>query len=312
MSYYETSVAAGYKIVEDANLQDMASILGCELSSAKVELKKSLALATLTKPAILMTRQRVIMSLRSTAAKEERWNARFKRLAEIEKDAIPFFDNESTDKDSLENDAIAQLSFQDDIFKPLNHIPWMVMIVTLFKVWAVPAMTLMTPILAWILPYLLLKFVYALPISTDQYSTILQHLWAGNLTVPPMGFTDKGVPALPSIWTPKSIAQFLFFGFTFVQSIYQPIKTAMHLYTTDGIIQHMGTLSIQLRTHLRAIVARCPGVASSTLSTAINTLEELQDPEEYSQDLEADSLEELQDPEEDFQLEDAIATTLTN
>ena len=43
-----------------------------------------------------------------------------------------------------------------------------------------------------------------------------------------------------------------------------------------------------------------------------NSLEELQDPEEYSQDLEADSLEELQDPEEDFQLEDAIATTLTN
>ena len=43
-----------------------------------------------------------------------------------------------------------------------------------------------------------------------------------------------------------------------------------------------------------------------------NSLEELQDPEEYSQDPEADSLEELQDPEEDFQLEDAIATTLTN
>ena len=52
-----------------------------------------------------------------------------------------------------------------------------------------------------------------------------------------------------------------------------------------------------------------PPVPQMTAVEAIfleeDSLEELQEPEEYSQDLEADSLEELQDPEEDYQLEEA-------
>ena len=52
-----------------------------------------------------------------------------------------------------------------------------------------------------------------------------------------------------------------------------------------------------------------PPVLQMTAVEAIfleeDSLEELQEPEEYSQDLEADFLEELQDPEEDFQLEEA-------
>jgi hypothetical protein len=58
-----------------------------------------------------------------------------------------------------------------------------------------------------------------------------------------MGFAEDGKPALPSIWTPKSIAQFLFFGFTFAQSIYQPIQNAIHLQTihSDMMISTFST-----------------------------------------------------------------------
>ena len=64
------------------------------------------------------------------------------------------------------------------------------------------------------------------------------------------------------------------------------------------------------RQHAQAPVLQETAVEAIFLEE--NSLEDMQDLEEYSQDLEADSLEELQDPEEDFQLEDAIATTLSN
>ena len=57
------------------------------------------------------------------------------------------------------------------------------------------------------------------------------------------------------------------------------------------------------RQHAPAPVLQVTAVEAIFLEE--DSLEELQDPEEYSQDLEADSLEELQDPEEDFQLEEA-------
>ena len=272
--------ASAYTIVQDANLQKAASWLGCKLALAPSELQHSLALSVQTSQAAQEARASAITALRTLRATEpslvETLDSHFTAIAAIEKEVTPFFKQSSEDQEELQQDSLGQLTFQGPWFQCLNHIPWLIAALCIFKIWVVPTMTILFPVIAWLLPYILLKFVYALPISTDQYSTILQHLWAGNLTVPPMGFTEEGIPALPSIWTPKSIAQFLFFGFTFVQSVYQPIKTAMHLYTTDGIIQRMGTLSLTLRTHLREIVDRCPG-ASSTLSTAITTLEELQE-----------------------------------
>jgi hypothetical protein len=237
------SIAAGYKIIHDANLQNLAQILGCRLSETSSTLQRNLATATITKPATLISRQKAIISLRNSPPIQ--WDARFARAAEIETELIPFFEDSGKDKDSLENDAIAQLSFQDDIFKPLNHVPWMILLMTLFKVWVVPTMTLLTPIMAWVLPYILLRFVYALPINQQEYAHILQGMWAGN-----MGPPDFNVPA-PDIFTPRSIVQFILFGFSFAQSMIQPIQNAMHLNRTDTVIVGLGKKLVELRDIVR-------------------------------------------------------------
>ena len=270
MSYFKQSVAAGYKIARDANLQDLATKLGCRLSSTSSELQKSLALATLTKPSTLISRQKAIMSLRKDMpVKLDKWNKQFIRLAEIEKDAIPFFKAGAKDKDSLENDAIAQLSFQDNILMPLNHVPWMIMAIALFKVWGVPAMTLLTPIIAWILPYILLKFVYALPISQQEYTTIIQGMWSGKMTVP--NFMTP--PAAPDLLTPRSIGQFIIFAFSFAQSMIQPIQNALHLRKTDSIILGLGTKMIEVRDIIRGFRAEA-GDLNLTLTTALEEIDE--------------------------------------
>jgi len=202
-----------------------------------------MAAATVTTPETLMKRQGAIMLLRTD--KSIALGERLDEASSIEEELTSFFKAAGTEKDSLENDAISQLSFQDDMFKPLNHIPWMIFIITMFKVWIVPAMTLMTPIVAWVLPYILLRFVYALPIDQQEYAQILQGLWAGNMPQPG--------DAAPDLLTPRSIVQFILFGFSFAQSMIQPIQNAMHLNKTDTIITGLGERLIQLRNIVRSL-----------------------------------------------------------
>ena len=241
MSELKDSMAAGYKIVEDANLQGLAEKLGCKLALSNKILQKHMAMATMTKPSALITRQKTILQLRNKPVGP--WNTYFARIAEIEQEATPFFEKGSVEKDSLEDDAISQLSFQDDFFKPLNHLPFMIQALAIFKIWVVPAATLMTPIIAWILPYILLKFVYAFPIKQQEYIQMLQSMWVGN-----MGPVSPG-----EMFSLRSIAQFVIFGFTFAQSMIQPIQNAMHLNKTDRIILGMGEKLLELRELLQSV-----------------------------------------------------------
>jgi hypothetical protein len=241
MSQLKDSIAAGYKIVEDANLQLLSEKLGCKLALSNKTLQKHMAAATMTKPSALINRQATIMTLRTKPVGP--WNTYFARIAEIEQEATPFFEKGSVEKDSLEDDAISQLSFQDNIFKPLNHLPFMIQALAIFKIWVVPAATLMTPIIAWILPYILLKFVYAFPIKQQEYVQMLQSMWVGNM----------GPVATGEMLSPRSIAQFIVFGFTFAQSMIQPIQNAIHLNKTDTIILGMGAKLLELRNLLQSV-----------------------------------------------------------
>ncbi len=261
------SIAAGYKIIHDANLQNIAATLDCKISSATDVLQRNMAQATLTKPEILVARQAAIIQLRKNPP--QAWDSRFDRAAEIEEELTTFFQEAEANKDSLENDSIAQLSFQDDYLKPLNHVPWMIMLIAIFKVWIVPTITLLTRIIAWAIPYLLLRFVYALPIDQQEYAHILQGMWLGNMTPP-----GVDLPAAPQdMLSPRSILQFILFGFSFAQGMIQPIQNAMHLYKTDRIITDLGKKLLELRDIMKAMKAD-----AATLDVKLtSTLEELED-----------------------------------
>jgi hypothetical protein len=245
MSFKE-GVKAGYTIVKDANLQGAAKWLNCQMGSSSDQLQQSFALATQTHPRVLKNRQTMILTLREHKDSLD-WSKRFEACAALEKDLTGWFLKKTSDeRDDLEADAVGQLSFQHPLLKPVNHIPFFLTLVAMFKIWLVPAMTLATPLLTWILPYILLKFVYTLPISHDQYAHILQHIWSGDLSRPP-SFGD----ALPSVWTPRSFAQMAIFVFSFAQSMIQPIQNAMHLYTVDSLTVSMGKKLVELQHHVR-------------------------------------------------------------
>lgn len=242
-------MAAGHKMVHDANLQNLSTLLGCKMANAANDMQKTLAMATVGHPGMLIGRQQTVLFLRANANRlSDKWDRTFIRLAEIESEVAPFFQGSGKDKDSLEVDAIAQLSFQNDMFKHMNHVPWLLFAVSIFKIWVVPTMSILLPILVWILPYFLLRFVYGLPITQEQYMQILQHIMAGNLAVPDLGVLPEDRP-----FTIQSAVQLAMFAFTLIQSMIQPIQNAMHLYKTDEVCVKIGAQILEVRKAIREL-----------------------------------------------------------
>jgi energy-coupling factor transporter ATP-binding protein EcfA2 len=240
-------MAAGYTMVDHANLETLPATINCKLAKCSSEMRAALALNVHTPSKVLEKRSATIGALRGASALD--WNSRFERVAQIEADIAAFFKRAAeTPKGTaaaqdLEGDAIGQLSFQHWALKPLNHLPFVVAALAMFKVWVVPCLAISTPLIAWILPYLLLKFVYALPIEQSQYFKILRALWTGQMGAP---LPAPGDP-LPSLFSTKSVTQFLVFGASFLQSIIQPIQNAIHLYNTDRVFLDLGAKLVELR-----------------------------------------------------------------
>lgn len=248
------------------------------MDQASTEFQKALALGVQTPTTLLEKRQQTIDALRKAQPRlKSSWNQRFERAAAIEAEIGGFFKKSSSKEDAaglkLEEDAIGQLTFQHWALKPLNHLPFVIAAVAIFKVWLVPILTVATPLLAWILPYLLLKFVYSLPISQSQYFGILRTLWTGQMGAPLPGPDDP----IPSLFSTKSLMQFAVFGFSFLQSIIQPIQNAIHLRNTDRVFCDLGSKLLELREIVRGFrqdLARLP--KSSHLLA--ETLEDALDP----------------------------------
>lgn len=226
-------------ILEDAGLDTFHSVLGCTLSQTKSLLHRNLERATRVSSKTYQTRVKTIQTLSSfPPGISMAWDLRFKRLATLEASLQPFLAPESEDLKDLQEDALSQLSFQDSWFRCLNGMPFILLVISLFKVWAVPLMACLTPLIAWILPYIFLKFMYKLPISNDQYTDIMKVLWTGNIMAPK--------PEIPSILTPRSVLQALIMAFSFIHSLVQPIQNAMHLYKTDITLVQNGHKIIEI------------------------------------------------------------------
>jgi hypothetical protein len=246
-------ITRGETLVHDAALSNAATAIGCKLKASTFEFQQQLALALRTKRATAIRRQENVMTLRTRGGDAHSINSHFETLATLEERLGSFFNQASKEAAELQKDAIAQLSFQDEWFRCLNSVPFALALIAAFKIWFVPAMAILVPILTWFMPYLLLKYMFHLPIEQDQYKEIIGHLWSGSLPAPPYGYGDAGLPVTPSVWTPRSIFQGAIFLFSFGQSLVQPIMNAMHLYKTDTQFRSIGATILEVCKRVAAI-----------------------------------------------------------
>jgi MutS domain V len=189
----------------------LETTLALETRASKTVLYTLLERAEKTRPPL-----KVIRSLRTQSFD---WS----ELVKLEEKCNTYFDT----KDATKIDAISQLSFQDDYFRSLNHIPFILLAFSLFKIYLVPTLAILMPVMAFILPYILIRYIYNIPMTFSRYTELLKTMWIGK--------SDGS-------WT-----QTIFFIFSLLQGIIQPVQNAIHYNTTDKIICDLGEAILQVR-----------------------------------------------------------------
>jgi hypothetical protein len=164
----------------------------------------------------------------------------FVEISECEKELNSLI----TKKSDLEKESYGEILFFKNIFQPLNFIPYLLSIWSFIRVYLLPGISLIIPFLTLIAPYLLIKFVFNIPINLENYMRILHSIMSGN-------FNDIMNPAKENKVTEFNISGFIkksgIILVTFVQGIIQPYWSYKHLKSIDNIITEKGRLVLRFK-----------------------------------------------------------------
>ena len=212
-------------ILSDSGLESINSILNTKLHFSKSLCSNMIASASHF-PDIksLKKNQTIITKFKSfNEVDKTKFQEILNEFAENEKDAS-FFYEEKKSLDSLEKDTFGQLLFQNEHFKTFNFIPFLLILNAYMKIYFVPLISILFPILAYFLPYLIIKYIWRLPITYNMYTQIVGKMWNFSW--------DMDI---------KKLIQNGFTIFTLAQSVYQPIQNALHLHKIHSNIYDLGT-----------------------------------------------------------------------
>ena len=149
----------------------------------------------------------------------------------------------------LETEAFNELLFLKDWSKPLNAVPFLLALWSLLRVYIFPGMSLLMPVAMLILPFIIIRFFFQLPITLTHYSSLLSAIVSGQIT---SVLSMKEPPPQPDESTsPINIMQLFKTGLlagTVVQSFLQPYWSFLHLSSIDAIIQKKADSLLQFQT----------------------------------------------------------------
>jgi hypothetical protein len=153
-------------------------------------------------------------------------------------------------KNNFADECYGQLLFRHELLKPINQIPFFLTVLRFWKIYVAPAMSIMMPLVAVILPYILIRFVFGLPMPVNAYVKIIKEFYSGNgfqglMPTPEMdgqlaslrAQSEKPMDFFGKI---KFYGQTLWLIVSFFQSIWQPIQSAKHLAVLDTTLCEQG------------------------------------------------------------------------
>ena len=73
---------------------------------------------------------------------------------------LDYFFQENSSIEKLEEDTFGQLIFQHESLKVFNFIPYLLFFLSYFKIFFIPLVSIVMPLAAYFLPYLLIKYVF--------------------------------------------------------------------------------------------------------------------------------------------------------
>ena len=165
--------------------------------------------------------------------------AKFVTLAGLEADLQSLCEPAS----DLEQEGYKELLFLPNWAKPLNFIPYLLVLWAVLRIYVFPGISLLMPVAMLLAPFFLLRFLFGIPITPDRYVNIVQGLFSGNIGVAlqPGASAASAVPSTPfsSFFNGFDLGQITkigFLGVTVVQSFLQPYWTYKHLAAIDDIL----------------------------------------------------------------------------
>ena len=175
---------------------------------------------------ILQRRQGTILELRSrlTPENKSQLDSLFHEIQSLEPELKLFFS-----RTDVETDSYGQLLFSGwKSFQVFNTIPFVLLCLSVYKQFIVPALAVMMPLFMIVVPYIFLTYISKLSISPKQYVDILLNMF--------------GIQHL-DLTNPRTILQGSLTMFSIGQSIYQPIQNALHLQTIHKDMMKKATVA---------------------------------------------------------------------
>jgi hypothetical protein len=157
-------------LLKDAGIESLSS-LSFQTPSGKQAFLEALQTATIPNGIRnAKKRQDSITSIRTLSEKEKQvWLSWFTEVGQLESQLRKQKESQS----EILKDTIGQITFQNEYFKQLNYIPFALTFVSLFKIFLVPAMAILTPFLTIFLPYIYLVYIAKMPIPFQHYMKFL-------------------------------------------------------------------------------------------------------------------------------------------
>jgi len=137
----------------------------------------------------------------------------------------------------LETEAFNELLFLKAWSKPLNFVPFLLGLWSLLRVYVFPGLAILMPLAMLILPFVLIRFVFNIPLTITRYTTLVSAIFSGQVAT----LFNPAALLTPVSTTPFKIDIFqllktgLLIG-TVVQSFLQPYWIYQHLASIDTII----------------------------------------------------------------------------
>ncbi len=129
-------------------------------------------------------------------------------------------------KNDLTEQAEGEIYFTNVHLKFLNSVPLVLTLLLFLKVWIAPIMGLLMPIMVFIAPYIIIKFIMGMQIPWEVYTTILMDMALGIKKGERIGL--------------KQISQIIYFLTSFGQGMVQPVLTSIQTHKSDVKMKAIG------------------------------------------------------------------------
>ncbi len=223
-------------VIQDARMNTMPAFLNIQTTAAVSSFENGLHNWS-ANPTIGEKRAQIIWQLRQRLQPENatKFDSLFETAAVHEK-TIQSFWNEPSE---MENEGYSQLLFRGEHTTPLNHIPQLLKVWSVLKIFIFPAMTVSTPLITFIAPFIVVKYVMKMPLTFKQYFNIAKKMYLGGGMTSLLGSMNiSSPPAIPSslgeqarVWLQTG-----WVVISAIQSIMQPIQGAKHTYKLQSLI----------------------------------------------------------------------------